>query len=592
MTKQKWMVQSKKAEFNELAKKLGVNPVTVRIMRNRDLTTEEEMRAFLMADERQFFDPFLMKDLKEGISVIINAVRDGKKIRIIGDYDADGITASYILYRSISAIGGEVSVAIPHRVKDGYGMNTNLINQCKEDGIETIITCDNGVSAKEALLLAKEYNMQVVVTDHHQMPGTEAEDGTFVEEKVEAVAVINPKQKACGYPFKELCGAGIAYKFATAMLDAADKTSEDEFAKLKNELLMYAAIGTVGDVMDLLGENRAIVKCGLNFINQTDDPSLLALFEHCGLKKQAVRAGNIGFQIAPCLNASGRIDSPQHAIDLLIQKEECELLAGKLVAMNEERKAMTERFVEVAVAQAKQTEDKVLVLYLPECHESIAGIVAGRIRERFFKPTLVITKGEEHCKGSGRSIESYPMYREMAKQKDLFLKFGGHKMAVGFSLNEENISILRKKLNQDCILTDDDLEEKVLIDVPMPMEYVTLDLLDEFKRLEPFGKGNPMPLFAQKDLTLTYVQVIGKEKKFVKLFFILPSGMKGDAVYFISPQQMQEFLTENFGEEVSSNYMQGKRGDARISVCYQPEIHVFNNKRSIRYVIKYIGRTV
>ena len=594
MNKQKWMVQNKKADFQGLARSLSIDPVTVRILRNRGLTTEEEMREFLRVDESKCWNPLLMKDMEKGRDIIRRAIETGKKIRIIGDYDADGITSSYILYRSISFLNGDVSVAIPHRVKDGYGMNVNLINKCKEDGVETIITCDNGVSAREALLLAKEYGMDTIVTDHHQMPGTEGEDGTYIEDEVPADAVINPKQQACTYPFKDLCGAGVAYKFASALLGdmIGDKEETGSFTTeaLQAELLMYAAIGTVGDVMDLIGENRTIVKCGLNYINQTNDPSILALFAQCGLEKEKVRAGNIGFQIAPCLNASGRIDSPQHALDLLIHKSQCDVLAQRLVAMNEERKKLTEQFVEQASEVAAESEDNVLVIYLPKCHESIAGIVAGRIRERFFKPTLVITKGEECCKGSGRSIEAYPMYREVAKHKDLFLKFGGHSMAVGFSLEEENISSLREKLNQDSTLMEEDLEEKVLIDVPMPMEYVTLELLEEFQRLEPFGKGNPTPLFAQKDIILNYVQVIGKGKKFVKLFLQLPNGMKTDGVFFISPEEMADFLQESFGEETAESYMQGKRGESIISLCYQPELHIYNGKKSIRFVIKHIGR--
>ncbi len=590
MMKQRWMVQNKNADFQGIGRSLSIDPVTVRILRNRGLTTAEEMKAFLEADEKQFCNPYLMKDMELGVSIIIASIQNGERIRIIGDYDVDGITSSYILYRAITSLNGDVTVAIPHRVKDGYGLNANLINQCKEDGIQTIITCDNGVSAGEALALAREYGIRTVVTDHHQMPGTETEDGSFVETVVIADAVINPKQQTCQYPFKDLCGAGVGYKFACALLEKMTGEDWDRLSEIKKELLTYAAIGTVGDVMDLLGENRAIVKCGLNFLRNSSDVSLQALIKRCGLEPEKVKSGNIGFQIAPCLNASGRIDSPQHALDLLIHKENCEELAERLVAMNEERKSLTVRFVEEATQIAEQTEDKVLVVFLPECHESIAGIVAGRIREKFFKPTLVITRGEEGCKGSGRSIDTYPMYREMSKCKELFVKFGGHAMAVGFSLEEENISILREKLNHNCILTNEELEEKVLIDVPMPMEYVTMDLLKEFQHLEPFGKGNPTPLFAQKNVQLLYVQIVGREKKFVKLFLMLPTGKRVDGMFFSTPDETEDMLKEHFGEDIAKQYMQGKRGEQLISVCYQPEIHTYNGSQSIRFVIKCIGR--
>lgn len=591
MIKQKWMVQNKKADFAGLGQALGIDPVTVRLLRNRGLTTEEEMRVFLSADETQFLNPHLMKDMDKGVAIVAEAIRSGDKIRIIGDYDADGITSSYILHRTITYLNGDVSVAIPHRVKDGYGLNVNLINACKEDEIKTILTCDNGVSAGEALELAHTYGMRTVVTDHHQIPGSEMSDGTFTEDEIPADAIINPKQQDCVYPFKGLCGAGVAYKFSCALLEMMTGEAWEQISTLKKELLIYAAIGTVGDVMDLLGENRAIVKCGLNYLKTSDDVSLLSLLEQCGLKKEQVKAGNIGFKLAPCLNASGRIDSPQHAMDLLLHKdpEYCRRQAERLVAMNEERKQLTERYVSEAVNIAAKTTDSVLVIYLPECHESIAGIVAGRIRERFFKPTLIITRSEECCKGSGRSIEAYEMYRELSKVKELFLKFGGHAMAVGFSIAEDNISTLREKLNQNSILTEEDLGEKVSIDVPMPMDYASVKLLEELKMLEPHGKGNPTPLFAQKDVELRYVQVVGKDKKFIKMFLSLPNGKKVEGIYFVTPEEFRTFLEDSFKKEIATSYMSGKRGEEKIAVCYQPEINVYNGLQSVQYVVKYIS---
>lgn len=589
MKKQRWMVLNKSGDFKGLGEKLGLDPVTVRILVNRGLTTEEEMKAFVEADVQSLYDPHLMKDMDKGTTLIAEAIKDGKKIRIIGDYDADGITSSYILHRTISSLDGDVSVAIPHRVKDGYGLNLNLINQCREDGIEVIITCDNGVAAPEALMLAKEYHMTTVVTDHHRIPGNENEDGSFTEDKIPADAVINPKQQACRYPFKDLCGAGIAYKFSLALIERMTDRAWNVMDKQKEELMMYAAIGTIGDVMDLLGENRVIVKCGLNYIKTCEDPSLLALLDQCGLDKNNIRSGNVGFQIAPCLNASGRIDSPRHAMDLLLCKdaEYCRNQAERLVEMNEQRKQMTEQFVEQAVEMAHESEDKVLVLYLPQCHESIAGIVAGRIRERFMKPTLVITKGEEMCKGSGRSIEAYDMYRELSKVKTIFSKFGGHSMAVGFSLEEDRIQMLREKLNLNSTLREEDFDEKVLIDVPMPMEYVSMKLVEEFGCLEPFGKGNTTPLFAQKDLTLLYVKVIGRDKKFIRLQLLTSTGLRVEGVYFVSPDEFFEYLTQTYGAEISEHYARGNRGDLKVAVCYQPEIHTYMEKRSIRYNIKY-----
>ncbi|MCR4955107.1 MAG: single-stranded-DNA-specific exonuclease RecJ [Lachnospiraceae bacterium] len=591
--KTKWMVQNKRGDFKGIAAKFGIDQVTARLLRNRDVCTEEEIKQFLTCDVSGLEDGALMKDMAKGVAIIKRAILEHRKIRIIGDYDIDGVTASYILYRGIDYCKGEVSASIPDRIVDGYGINERLIDCAKEDGIDTIITCDNGISAMDAIKKAKDEGMHVVVTDHHNVPYITEEDGTMTYLQSEADAIINPKQIECAYPFKEICGAVVAYKFVEQLLRAF-LVEEEKIKTLLSHLLMYAAIGTVGDIMELKGENRIIVKRGLELIRECDDPSLCALIRACNLDQSAISAYHIGYILGPCINASGRIDTAENALKLLLCKDraQCDQLAAILVSLNEERKKMTEESTKEAIKQVEETslkEDLVLVVYLEDCHESIAGIIAGRIRERFGKPTFVITKSESELKGSARSIETYNIYDEMMKVSDVFTRFGGHPMAAGCSLPENKLAELRRRLNENCTLTKEDLVEKVSIDVPMPMDYVTMPLIEEMDLLRPYGKGNPSPLFAQKNVEVVHVRIIGKERKFVKLKLKSEAGNYFDGIYFEDPGVWQEFLLEKFGEETTTKIMSGEQTGVKISICYVPDINEFRGYRNIQMQIKYVS---
>ncbi len=593
MIKSKWVVQGKSADFKGIAKKYGIDQVTARLLRNRDIIGDEQIQMYLHGELKQLHDGALMKGMKEGVSLIKEKIESGKKIRIIGDYDIDGVTATYILYRGIECCGGIVSEAIPDRIVDGYGLNARLIELAGEEGIDTIITCDNGIAAMEAIHLAKEMEMSVVVTDHHNVPYELDEEGNIRYFRSEADVIIDPKQEECKYPLKEICGAVVAYKFVEQLCKACDM-DEVDWEALRDNLLIYAAIGTIGDIMDLKDENRIIVKKGLELLRRTTDASLCALIEACGIEKTNVEAYHIGYIIGPCINASGRLKTAEYALKLLLTKEPiaCQKLASQLVAYNEERKKLTESFTKEAIDWVEQTDlgnQKVLIIYLPECHESIAGIIAGRVRERFVKPTMVVTKTVHGLKGSGRSIESYPMYDEMTKVADCFTKFGGHALAAGFSLEEDRLEELRKRMNENCTLTNEDFMEKVLIDVPMPMDYVTMPLIEEFMILRPFGKGNPSPMFAQKEVEIISVRIIGRDRKFVKLKFRTEAGNFFDGIYFEAPEVFEEFLVEKFDERVAKDIMSGKQTGKKIAVCYVPEINEYGNNKTVQIQVKFVS---
>ena len=573
--KEIWMVQTKRADFNGLAERLGVSPVSVRIMRNRGLETEEEMRKYLYGTLDELYDGSLMKDMGKAVKILTEKFKAGKKIRIIGDYDIDGVCATYLLLTGLRRAAGNVNTEdqsgmlidyeIPDRIKDGYGINESIIRQAAADGVDTIITCDNGISAWKEIALAKEFGMTVIVTDHHEVPVDENGNQNVPM----ADAVVNPKQADDTYPFPEICGAVVAYKLIRELYRAAG-IPEREW----KELLEFAAIATVGDVMKLKDENRIIVKFGLRRMAVTKNLGLRKLAEKCGLDITALSAYHIGFVIGPCLNAGGRLQTAKLALRLLLSQNEAEAdrMAEELKALNDLRKDMTKQGEDEAIQQVEKlyADDKVLVVYLPECHESLAGIIAGRVRERFNKPAIVLTRGEEMVKGSGRSIEQYHMYQGLVKVADLLPKFGGHPMAAGLSIEEKDIEEFRRRLNADAELTEEDFIPKVWIDVPMPLEYVSEGLVEELKQLEPYGQGNEKPLFAQKNLYIRNMRVLGKTKNLVKMNLVTENGLAMDGLLFVNGDQ--------FLEEIENKKY--------INVIYYPDINEYNGFKTLQIVIK------
>lgn len=573
--KEKWVVSAKGADFKAIGEHFGIDPVIARIMRNRGLTDLDEMEYYLHGDEKDLIDPHLLKDVDLAAEIILKKVKEQKKIRIIGDYDIDGIQSTYILYCALKRIGAEADYVIPHRIRDGYGMNEHLVTQAAEAGIDTILTCDNGISAIDQIHLAKELGMTVVVTDHHEVPYIE-ENGVRREKISEADAIVNPKQEACQYPFKKLCGAAVAWKLVQVLYEQAGIPVSEADRFIEN-----AGFATVGDVMDLQGENRVLVKLGLKMLNQTQNIGMKALILQSNRKLGEIRSGDIGFGLGPCLNATGRLETARIALKLLLCESEAEaaVLAQEAVDLNNSRKLLTEQAVEVAkqmIADGGYENDRVFVIFLPDCHESLAGIVAGRIREAYHRPTLVITRGEEGAKGSGRSIEGYSMFEELNKCADLLSSFGGHPMAAGFSLPEENIEAFRRRLNEVCTLTEEELQAKVVIDVPMPIGYITFPLIEQLKLLEPFGKGNDKPVFADRNLVIERLKIYGPTGRVVQLTLHSSSGAKVQAVYFGNPDNLRLPLEEKYGKVVADDTMANRCvHNAALHFTYYPEIDTY-----------------
>lgn len=565
---QKWRVYSKKADFDAIGSRFNIDPVTARIIRNRDVTDMENVDMYLNGTLDRLHDPMMMKDMDKAVSVIASSIRDNKHIRIIGDYDIDGICSIYILFKGLKICGADVDYEVPDRITDGYGINENLIKQAYEAGVEVIITCDNGIAAASQIDYANELGMTVVITDHHDVPYEETDNGRrYIIPK--AAAVVDPKQNDCRYPFKMLCGAGIAYKFIDCMVKEF-QTGDS----VMPELLQFAAIATVGDIVDLLDENRIIVKEGLKLIANTGNYGLNALMAVTGVSRESINAYHIGFVLGPCLNASGRLDSAKRALKMLVtdDRAEAERHAGELKDLNEERKKLTSEAVDKAVDMIENSslkDDRVLVIFLPDCHESIAGIVAGRIREKYYKPVIVLTRGEQEAKGSARSIESYNMFEKLSECKDLFTRFGGHPMAAGLSLPEENIPEFRRRINEHCNLSEEDLTETVWIDVPMPLEYINEKLILELDGLEPFGKANPKPVFADKNISIRNIRAIGKDKQYTRMTIAKDSGMVIDAVGFFPCTELETVYNKN----------------GRISCTYYPEINEFRDKKQIQVCV-------
>ncbi|MCI9196532.1 MAG: single-stranded-DNA-specific exonuclease RecJ [Lachnospiraceae bacterium] len=565
---EKWVVAAKRADFYGIAKKFGIDPVLARIIRNRDVVGDPAIDLYLHGGMDDLPSPWLLKDMEKAVEILLEGIRLKKRVRIIGDYDIDGVCASAILYKGFRRIGLCADTYIPHRVTDGYGLNAHLIGQAGEDGIELLVTCDNGIAAHQEVAQAKAMGMTVIVTDHHNIPYEEKE-GRRIPVLPPADAVIDPKQEDCPYPFSELCGAAIAYKLISALYERCGLPKEE-----LEESLILAAVATVGDVMDLQGENRILVKEGLRRLPHTKSPGLQALLEVNDLTGE-VSAYHIGFVLGPCINASGRLDTAQRSLQLLLETDpqRAAVLAGDLLHMNESRKSMMAVQVEEAVRLVETGtygDDKILVIYLPKCHESLAGIVAGRVRERCHRPVFILTDGEQDVKGSGRSIEAYPMYDGLNACSDLLVRFGGHAMAAGLSIHREDVDELRRRLNGQCTLTEQDMIPKTVIDVPMPISYVTEELIRQMSLLEPFGKGNAKPLFAERDIRVRDYRILGKNKNVVRMDLETSDGCCRPGICFTDVEKVTGILAAG----------------RPVSILYYPQIHEYRGSRDIQIVIQ------
>lgn len=585
MRQEQWMIAAKKADFNTLAKELEISPILARLIRNRDIVKTDEMRDYLYGDLSDLPDPFLLKDVEKGAGIILDKIRAGKAIRIISDYDVDGVSSNYILYAGLKRCGANVDYKIPDRVTDGYGINEDLIRQACEDGIDTIITCDNGISAAGQVAYGMELGLTFVITDHHDVPFEEA-GGEKRDLLPPAAAVINPKQSDCPYPYKNICGAVVAWKFIQVLYALAGIERKEA-----DDLLEIAALATVCDVMPLKGENRIIVKEGLRRMNQDPMPGLKALIDGNYLSGKVIKSYHLGFVIGPCINASGRLSTAEKAMELLLCTDpvRCQEIAEGLIELNVLRKEMTRKGEEEAeewLAGSGHGDDKVLVIFLPECHESIAGIIAGRIKENHNRPTFVLTRTMNGVKGSGRSIETYHMYEEMSRIKECFDKFGGHPMAAGLSMQEDRIEEFRKKLNDNAALTEEDFVKRIHIDIALPVSYLSEDLIREFDMLEPYGTDNKKPLFAQKNLHICGVRELGTGGRTLKLYLKDDTGYPAEAIYFGDVAAFYRAVADAAGEQELLRMKQGQRHQVGITCTYYPEINEWNGCRNIQIIIK------
>lgn len=578
------MILNKGADFKGISQRFHISPRMACLIRNRDIIGDEQIEQYLNGTIADLHDGMLMKDMALAVEILTEKIRTGERIRIIGDYDIDGINATYILLEGLEYLGGEVDTDIPDRMKDGYGLNKSLIDRALDDGIDTIITCDNGIAATEEIAYGKEMGMTIIVTDHHEVP-YEDREGVRYYKLPPADAVVDPKQEMCMYPFKELCGAAVAYKLVEALLEVNGKDVEDVDYLMEN-----VAVATVGDVMDLVGENRIFVKQGLEMLKHTRNLGLKALMECNGLETKRLSAYHIGFVIGPCLNASGRLDTAKRALELLCArtKKEADILAGDLKALNDSRKEMTQIAVEEAISQVEENgmqENSVLVVYLPHCHESLAGIVAGRIRERYYKPVFVLTSAKEGIKGSGRSIEAYHMYEKLNECKEFLTKFGGHKLAAGLSMKEADLEAFRNKLNAKANLSREDLTEKVLIDMQMPFLGVTQALVEELELLEPFGKGNTKPVFAERNVEFLKAWILGKNRNILKFRVKDANQTEMDAIYFGDAEKMIDYMEKQFGKRATEQVFAGGAAGIKMAVTYYPGINEYMGRKSLQITI-------
>lgn len=581
---ERWVLLRKGADFEAIGEKYQISPRLACLIRNRDVIGEEAVDRYLNGTISDLYDGMLMKDMDKAIDILKEKILEDKKIRVIGDYDIDGVNATYILLEGLERLGADVDSDIPDRISDGYGLNRHLVERAYEAGVDTLITCDNGITAADEIAYGKEKGMTVIVTDHHEVPFDE-QDGEKRYRIPPADAVMDPKQPDCLYPFKGLCGAAVAYKLMEALWESMGKDSAD-----LDDLIENVAIATIGDVMDLEDENRIFVKEGLQMLRRTKNPGLKALIECTGIDKDSLNSYHIGFVLGPCINASGRLDTAKRALELLRAgtQREADILAGDLKALNDSRKDMTEEAVKQAEEQVETTtisKDKVLVVYLPDCHESLAGIVAGRIRENYYKPVFVLTDAEEGVKGSGRSIDGYHMYEELNKCKELLTKFGGHRLAAGLSLPKENVGKFREMLNKNCTLTEEEMKEKVTIDMEMPFGCVTEGLVKELELLEPFGKGNTKPVFAARGVTLLGARILGKNRNVLKLQVQDVNGCRIEAMLFHHADDFLGRLEEQYGKTEVEALLKGRGRQIRISMTYYPDINEYMGKKTPQIVV-------
>lgn len=582
---EKWIEIRKGGNFMEMAKKYGIDPLIARIIRNRDIIDEKEITEYLYGGKEALHNPHLLKDVDKAAEIIAEGIAEKKAMRIIGDYDIDGVNATYILLDGIHRCGGNVDAAIPDRMKDGYGINEHLIEQALSDGKELLITCDNGIAAINEINFAKEKGMTVVVTDHHEIPYRNAEQGKeFLRSNADAI--VNPKQADCPYPCKGICGAVVAWKLVQVLYERMDIPVEEADIFIEN-----AGFATVGDVMDLTGENRILVKLGLKALEHTKNPGMKALIAKNKLSDKPLSAYHIGFVLGPCINASGRLDTAKRSLELLLERDEVKAsaLAGELVELNESRKYMTQQETQKALEQIEKEgreKDKVLVVYLPECHESLAGIIAGRIREAYQRPVFVLTRGEEGVKGSGRSIEAYSMFDKMTEVAELFTKYGGHPMAAGLSMREEDIDKLREQLNQKAELSEEDMAEVVRLDAVLPMSYFTVDTIRQLSVLEPCGKSNTKPVFADRNIRITRANIVGVNRNVLKLHLLDSRGNPVAGVYFGELEKFLTFLSEKFGSEEVDAAMHGKENSIQFAAVYEPAVDTYSGRESVQAIIR------
>ncbi len=566
---EKWVLLRKGADFEAISRKYGISRRLAALIRNREIIGDKEVDAYLNGTLTDFYDGMLMKDMDRAVELLLEKIREHKRIRVIGDYDIDGVNAVYILLEGLEALGADVDSDIPDRMQDGYGLNINLLERAFKDGVNTVITCDNGIAASEEIAYGKSLGMSIIVTDHHEVPYEETEKGRRYR-LPPADAVVDPKREDCQYPFSGLCGAAVAYKLIEALHEVSGRDVED-----MDYLIENVAIATVGDVMDLVGENRVFVKEGLSMLKRTSNPGLRALIHCTGIKKENLSAYHIGFILGPCMNAGGRLDTAKRALLLLRakQKKEADMLAGELKSLNDSRKDMTVQAVEQAICMienSKLKKDRVLVIYLPDCHESLAGIVAGKIKERFYKPVFILTDAKGGVKGSGRSIDAYSMYEELNKCRHLFTKYGGHRLAAGILLPAENVDELRKELNENCTLSSEELTEKVVIDMELPFSGVTEEFIEELSLLEPFGKGNTKPVFAGRDIDFYDVHIIGKNRNTLKARVTDHTGVSLPALYFGDISDLKQTLEEK---------------NNRVAITYYPGINEYMGRKTVQIII-------
>jgi single-stranded-DNA-specific exonuclease len=582
---EKWFIQAKRADFFAIGNKFHIDPVIARVIRNRNVIGDSAIEEYLHGDLSSLHDPHQLKDADKAVKILIEKIQQHKKVRIISDYDVDGVISNYILWTGFQKCGMNVDFRIPDRIVDGYGINERLIAQAKEDGVDTIVTCDNGIAAIDQIAYAKELGLTVVVTDHHDIPYEMSENGKIYLSS-NADAIVNPKQPDCPYPFDKLCGAVVAMKVVQVLYEQMG-FAKDAYEKM----IPFAAIATVCDVVDLTGENRALVRVGLNRLPGTPNVGLQALLEVNGLLERKISSYHLGFVVGPCINATGRLESAEDAVNLLLEQDpvKAKMMAQKLKDLNEERKSMTEDGLKLAYQMVEEKgyeKDQVLVIFLPDCHESLAGIIAGRVKERYYKPTIVLTRAEESVKGSGRSIEGYHMFEKLNEVKNLLVKFGGHPMAAGMSLREEDVDAFRKRLNENAGLTEEILTRKVSIDVAMPIDYIHIDLIKQLELLEPFGKENPKPVFAEKDLYIASARRLGKKNNVLKLRLQNGSGKSVEGLLFQGVEEFEQKLLDKYGKREVECMYSGRNHSIRINCTYYPNINEYQGRQTIQIVIQ------